>query len=464
MKYSFDDKGPEATKAKWEKHWRSLLDESRMEWFVKEARGTSIRLPIGYFTLGVEWCRGTPFEPYANIYAGAWAVVREFVGLCRKWGVGVLLDFHAAYGGANKDEHSGSGSGKAELWTNPRNMDRTREALAWIAREVNTGLDGVIGIQVVNEAAWRTGNEKDKMYEWYSEVIRDIGTVDQTIPIYLSDAWDLTSCSNFINTGSPASRKLKDRPTNPIITDHHYYYTFDEKHRSCTPQEIISKVAGAASELHDKRGSVVDGKHADVIVGEWSCVLDGKTWGRVKPEEKPELVRQFGLAQSNRWATQTSGSYFWTWRMEWMDGGEWGFVQQVKQQNISAPPWLLLGFQDIESRSQQANGATKEKLAQSKGEHEGYWNKTSPKKKFHHELYEHGFATGWNDGKAFFGARMQGAMGGLREGGDKIGVFESWVGKRLREAQSQVGFGEFAWEWEQGFRKGVKEFENVVGI
>jgi len=444
------------------------LDESQMEWFVREARGTSIRLPIGYFTLGVEWCRGTPFEPYAAVYANAWVVVKEFVRLCRKWGVGVLLDFHAVYGGANKDQHSGSGSGKAELWTNPRNLDRTREALVWIAREVEAGMDGVIGIQVVNEAAFCSGHEQQRMYEWYYAVIKDVGAVDQTMPLYLSDAWNLTFACLFINSGLGTNLKVQDRPANPLTIDHHYYYTFSDEHRSCAPQEIISKVARAASELDGKRGSWVDSKHVDVVVGEWSCVLDGKTWGRVKPEEKPELVRQFGQAQSERWAAQTSGCYFWTWRMEWMDGGGWGFVEQVKKQNISPPPWLLLGSEDVSARCQQADDCRDERLAQMKAHHEAYWNKTSPRKHFHHELYEHGLATGWDDARAFFRSRRDGGLGdeGMREGGDKIGVLECWVGKRLREAQAggENTFGSFAWEWEQGFRKGVGEFETAVRI
>lgn len=34
---------------------------------VREARCTSIRLPIGYFTLGEEFCEGTPFEKVASV-------------------------------------------------------------------------------------------------------------------------------------------------------------------------------------------------------------------------------------------------------------------------------------------------------------------------------------------------------------------------------------------------------------
>lgn len=33
----------------------------------REAKCTSIRLPIGYFTLGEEFCQGTPFEGVSGV-------------------------------------------------------------------------------------------------------------------------------------------------------------------------------------------------------------------------------------------------------------------------------------------------------------------------------------------------------------------------------------------------------------
>lgn len=48
--------GLEATRAKWENHWRNAaISEQEFEWLAREAKCTSIRLPIGYFTLGEKW-------------------------------------------------------------------------------------------------------------------------------------------------------------------------------------------------------------------------------------------------------------------------------------------------------------------------------------------------------------------------------------------------------------------------
>jgi aryl-phospho-beta-D-glucosidase BglC (GH1 family) len=67
-----NEMGLDGAKAKWEDHWRNALSDGDLQWLVNEARCTSIRLPIGYFTLGPEFCRGTPFEGVGGVYDGAW--------------------------------------------------------------------------------------------------------------------------------------------------------------------------------------------------------------------------------------------------------------------------------------------------------------------------------------------------------------------------------------------------------
>jgi aryl-phospho-beta-D-glucosidase BglC (GH1 family) len=74
------------------------------------AKVTSVRLPIGWFTLGPQFCSGTAFEPVAPVYTNQWAWVRKYVQAAADHGIGVLLDLHALPGGANDQEHSGTGT------------------------------------------------------------------------------------------------------------------------------------------------------------------------------------------------------------------------------------------------------------------------------------------------------------------------------------------------------------------
>jgi hypothetical protein len=362
-----------------------------------------------------------------------------------------LIDLHALPGGANSDAHSGSSTGKPELWSSRTNLERGHKALVHLASAVK-GISGIIGLQLVNEAVY----DAKGMYQWYEQVIQDISAVDDTLPIYISDAWDLNRALEWTNGRHLFHNNI---PRNPVIIDTHKYYTFSEKDRSQSPQQIISRIPSELSELDGKSGSLSDRGEGQVVIGEYSCVLDGRTWSRSPPEEKEALVRQFGHSQCQKWQEVTGGSYFWTWKMQWMDGGEWGFVEQSKKRNIFPPPSLTLSATEIQSKIESAQSKRQELGTQERNSHEEYWSRTSPGKSFEHGLYSQGWDTGFSDAQSFFGMRTKGCV--AAEGGDKIGMLEVWTKKRLWESGQR---GEFMWEWEQGFRAGISAFYHVAGI
>jgi aryl-phospho-beta-D-glucosidase BglC (GH1 family) len=85
----------------WSSHWKNALSDADLAWLVNTASCTSIRLPVGYYCLGTEFCLGTPFESVKEVYAGAWETIKYLVQRAKYWGLGVLLDLHALPGGAN---------------------------------------------------------------------------------------------------------------------------------------------------------------------------------------------------------------------------------------------------------------------------------------------------------------------------------------------------------------------------
>lgn len=149
--------------------------------------------------------------------------------------------------------------------------------------------------------------------------------------------------------------------------------------------------------------------------------------------------------------------------MDWMDGGEWGFVEQTKKGNLPSPPFLALPAQEVRERARAAQGRREEIARGARQSHEDYWNHMSPGKKFEHALYSEGWGMGFADANKFFIMRADGALGQrvANCGGDKIGCLEIWVKKRLLESGQR---GQFVWEWEQGFRAGVKAFNHCVGF
>jgi aryl-phospho-beta-D-glucosidase BglC (GH1 family) len=407
--------------------------------------GTTIRLPIGYFSLSPQFCKGTPFEPYAAVYNNCWSSIRDLIHSARQNGIGILIDLHAVPGGANREEHSGTNMRRAELWDKSSHRDRATECLTFMASEVHSGgLEGVIGIQVCNEAIW----DAPGMFKFYDKVSNAITHVDPTIPIYISDAWNLEKGLDYA-----LSKNSKTTFGNPIVVDTHIYFCFDQKDKSRSPQDIIANMPSKLDPLDRKAGSVADRGAVEAIVGEYSCVLDGQTWDKSGGADREMLVRQFGNVQSQRYQQRTGGSFFWTYKMDWMPGGEWGFVAQTQNGAITPPQYLTHSPEQVQQGVHGARDQREHLKGESYGAHCHYWDTNYPGR-YDHPKYEQGWEIGFDDATRFYEG-----VDGIR---GRIGMAELWILKRAREGG--LGREEFMWEWEQGFRKGVEDFERCVGM
>ena len=384
------------------------------------------------------------------MYTSAWSAVLNLCTRLHAAGIGTLLDLHALPGGANKDEHSGTSSGRPDLWNNASNLALAKKCLIFLAEEVHAGhVPGCIGIQLCNEAIANAPG----MYSFYSDVLHAISAIDSSIPIYISDGWDLTTALNWT-----VAQNILSSSTNPVIIDNHRYYTFSEADKAQSPQQIIGRIPNELGEVSPKSGNVTDHGAAQVFIGEYSCVLDGKTWSRVGESEKPALVRQFGHAQTDRWHATSSGCTFWTAKMDWMDGGEWGFYAMSKAGDIAPPANLTISYNDVRGKITNAQGQREALKSRDVNAHKAYWDRSSPGTPFEHWRYAAGWDVGWGDAITFFAMRANSGRGG--SGGDSIGALEIWIRKRIKESGST---GKFVWEWEQGFRAAVAASRGLLG-
>jgi len=439
-----DKIGVEATKQKFEEQWANALTDKAIAWFVDHAKATTVRLPIGYYDLpGEEFTQGTPFEPYAYVYSGAWQSIYKLITRLRAHSIGVLVDLHALPGGANDKEHSGTNSGRAKFWDSASNRALGIRCAQFIAYEARSGLD-LAGIQLVNEA----NAEAKDMYQWYDEAITQISAIDSTIPVIISDGWDFEKAMNYALT-----KNSVDYYQSPIVIDTHYYWAYTDDDKRKTPQRIIGEVGAKLAQLDNKEGSVHDRGAIQAIVGEYSCVLTEESWAKSDGVPKKELVRKFGLAQTHRYQHRAGGSFFWTWKMDWMPGGEWGFVAQTNAGNIVPPKLATLSAQDRQSLSEKARHAQNGRMREAVQQHVAYWSRKDPYGHYEHAKFEYGWRVGYQDALAFFD--------GFPTQGDKIGMLELWVLKRIRESGYK---GDFTWLFEQGLRKGIQDFYVMAAI
>lgn len=243
-----DKIGIVATQRKFEDAWGSAVTDKDIQWLVK-AKCNTIRLPIGYFDLGRNFTKGTPFEPYAQVYSAAWDYIRILIQRLRTYNIGVLLDLHALPGGANGGDHSGTNSGKAELWQSTFNRNLAVKCCRFLARDAQTGSD-IAGIQIVNEANW----EAPGMYEYYNECLDAISAIDSSIPVIISDGWNFDKAISYTLGKNSVS---VEKPTAPVVIDTHYYWAFTDDDRKKTPQQITTEVATKLKELDGKEGMVL---------------------------------------------------------------------------------------------------------------------------------------------------------------------------------------------------------------
>lgn len=408
---------------------------------------------MGYFTLGPGFTKGTPFEgDIAMVYVNAWEAVIQLCERLYAVGIGVLLDFHALPGGANAQDHGGTSSGKAELWGNRECLDLAKRGVVFMAGEVKRErVRGCLGIQMCNEACWGA----EGMWGWYEDVVRAVGEVDVGLPLYVSDGWDLQKGMEWCGR---VNREGMGCPVGVAVPK---YFCFTETDKKESPNQIIQRVGGEMGDVLVGSGNVVERGAVQVMVVEWSCAMSTETWGKVREEDRSGLVERFGRAQSEQWRKRAGGAFFWTAKMDWIDGGEWGLFEMFKKSTIVASANLMLGFDQIREKLERARLLRDGKGRFAMDNHVRYWDNAAPKGRFEHWRFGQGWDLGYADASVFYEMRASGAVEGAKWGADTIGVLELWILKRLWESGQRSSY---VWEWEHGFRQGVSAFEDAVKI
>lgn len=443
--------GIEKARERFERHWREYVNDSDLDFLRDVAKVNAVRVPIGYFTLGPSYCKGTEFEKVSPVYEHAWMTVKSLVQRCHQRGIGVLIDVHGLPGSANGQDHSGTDVKTAKFWGSSKYRALATKCMAFIAQEAR-GMPGVLGLQIVNESE----HSAEKMFEWYDDVLRTVSQIDANLPVYVSDAWLLEPALGW-SMGRNSCRPTNTSSANPVVVDTHLYWAFTPEDHAKSPQQISTEVHTKLSELEGKAGDVFGRGACAAFIGEYSCALNPSTESKANGYPKEDFVRDFGWAQSERYQSKSVGCTFWTYKMDWMGGGEWGFKQMVNSGKIKPPMSLQLAADDIRHRIANAQAQQGQRMHNTVSSHYQWWDTNHPGH-YEHWRFEQGWKIGWADAQAFL--EMRGQVG--LQGGDKVGAMDLWVLKRLRESGS--GVVQFGWEFELGLRQGIRDFGESAGV
>ncbi|CAL9736100.1 hypothetical protein MOSE0_J01882 [Monosporozyma servazzii] len=399
-------------------HYKEYMNRINWNWLRDVGHVTALRVPIGYWHVNNgAFTDGLPFQPLKEIYQRTkpWDSLKSLIDKAKQYNIGILIDIHGLPGGANGDSHSGDTSGNASFFHTPKYVNKmVDEVIPFIVNDIARRYENVIGLQVVNEAKFDEKAKDEQVY--YEKAIRAINKIDSGLPIIISDGWWPQQWADWL-----AQKKFDTF----VVVDSHVYRCFSEEDKSQSADQIIQNLP---------KGVNFPSNKADFVVGEFSCVLDGKTWSKTNGDRQG-WVKKYGNEQIKLFNKLSSwGWFFWTLQFQWGDGGEWGFIPQVNNGAIPV-------------RSKRAANIDKAKINAIIREHIKYWNGKGDK--FEHERFEAGIKQAAADIEEFD-----------KFDNSRVGRLHSWMLMRRAQHIKSHGNSEFIWEWEQGFQRGISEFNN----
>ncbi|KAF8151326.1 glycoside hydrolase superfamily [Crassisporium funariophilum] len=412
-----------------EKHWDTWIQETDWEWIAQRGINT-VRIPIGYYHVcGAEpsVLHGTDFQPFHDVYCGAWSRITRAIDIASRYGLGVLIDLHAAPGKQNNDTHAGT-SDKANFFGDPHNQRVTIRVLEALLDNLqaftechNPPLYNVVGIELLNEPS---PPSDDALRDWYASAIKHLRSKDRTLPIYMGECWRTETYADFVTHHSSS--------TALTVLDHHLYRCFtssdintsaeDHTRALQDPSASFPRMLAAVSEKLGRAGG-------GIIVGEWSGALNPGSF-RGTPDEQKNWVK----AQLDLFERCCGGWFFWTYKKQHGGDTGWSFRDAVERgvfPNFVGTKMREIGRDEVSSM-----------LILYLGKHVQYWSQIPGH--YDHARFGEGFIIGWDDAYEFILASPPSSATI-----SQLGFKGAWAMRRTSD------HGKAYWEFEHGFMQGV---------
>ncbi|KAF9264776.1 glycoside hydrolase family 5 protein, partial [Marasmius fiardii PR-910] len=297
-----------------ENHWDTFITQSDFYYLASIGINT-VRLPIGYWSLGPVFCQDTPFQKVSQVYGGSWDRVLNSIKMAENAGLGILVDLHGAVGSQNGQAHSGISDGHVGLFENRANIDKTIRVLVHLT-ETLVSIPNVVGIQLLNEP-----NDDPLLCDFYSEAIIKMRAVSQEakdFPLYVHNAFNLPKFTSWV-----ANR------TDFVVQDHHSYFVF-------TPYDAAKPASQHTSDVNSRVSKELGSSSVrhNLVVDEWSCALTPQSLER--EDNKHQAIRDFCESQMDVYTKETAGWGFWSLKKEDCDPA-WCFYAALKEGMLQPP-------------------------------------------------------------------------------------------------------------------------------
>ncbi|KAF8585879.1 glycoside hydrolase family 5 protein [Ramaria rubella] len=413
--------GPRAQESL-EKHWDTWITDEDWRW-ISERGINSVRLPIGYYHLYARdqsVVQGTPFANLGHVFQGAWSRILDAVKKASSYGIGVLIDLHAAPGKQNADSHSGI-NGPVEFFKR-KNLMRTIAVLKLLAATF-AEIPNVIGIQLANEP-----QNNNTLPGWYRSALDAMRAIaGPNLPLYIHDAWSTHEYASLIHDRSDF-----------VVLDHHLYRCFTPKDHTLSGEQHASALPTSGFEKHAQM------TRGNFVVAEFSAALNPKSLQGSDAGEQDRQRRVFCRAELDLFERSCGGWWMWTYKKDGWDAG-WSFRDTVRADIM--PEWV--GMRRDQGRANNTSKRDEEGF-KALEQHTRYWS--AHKGAYEHWRFEAGFEKGWEDAFMFF---LFSPNTVLETAVSELGFMGQWVIRRTAEHVSAFGGSSSIWEFEHGFNQGV---------
>ncbi|KAF8546974.1 glycoside hydrolase [Imleria badia] len=293
-----------------ERHWDAFINQTDFDYLASIGINT-VRLPIGYWSLGPTFVTGTPFEPYASVYTNSWPRVVRAINMAAQSGIGVLVDVHGAAGSQNGQSHSGISDGQTRLFGSTTYTDKTMEIFMFLADQLQN-VTNVVGVEILNEP-----NDAPDLSGFYTKAItamRQRSTGGPNLPLYIHDGFNLEKYSTYLAARSDF-----------VVEDHHSYFVFTPADESEPASQHTGDVKGPIS---GDLGTADTKDRDNLVIGEWSCALTDQSLSTQRDPD--EARRQFCTTQMGVYTNMSAGWSFWSYNKEGCDTDQgWCFKAAV---------------------------------------------------------------------------------------------------------------------------------------
>ncbi|TRM70447.1 glycoside hydrolase superfamily [Schizophyllum amplum] len=290
-----------------ERHWDTFITATDFQYLASIGINT-VRLPIGYWSLGPAFTSGTPFQSVSDVYANSWQRVVRAINLAGEAGLGVLVDMHGAVGSQNGQAHSGVSDGQTQLFGDEGNKARTIEALSFLVQQLSS-VTNVVGVQLLNEP-----QNVPELPAFYDRAIQTLRQISPTIPLYIHDGFNLEQFSDYVS-----------KRVDFVVQDNHSYFVFTSEDATESASDHTNDVQTGVAERFVQASTQ---ERRNLIIGEWSCAL---TPDSLSGEQDADAARRdFCTHQMDVYTNSTAGWAFWAYRTEDCDSNPgWCFRDAV---------------------------------------------------------------------------------------------------------------------------------------